>query len=658
MDQHAGPIVGIDLGTTNSLVAVACWPAPTDVPRVLAVDDAGGVLLPSVVRLSPQGRVEAVGAPAREQAERFPGRTVASVKRLMGRSLKDAARDAGFLAYDVVEGAGATARVRLPADEQGERRQVSPQEISAHVLAELKRRAEAALGVPVRRAVITVPAYFDDAQRQATRDAARLAGLEALRLVAEPTAAALAYGLGLRAAGIGAPAQGQVVAVYDLGGGTFDVSVLRISPLGIGDAGQADAGQVAGQGEEAFSVLATAGDTRLGGDDFDFAIVTWLVQRWARPDLLADAHARRALLSMAERAKIELSTSERALVPGWQGLPAAELTRQEFEGLIAPLVERTLASCRRAIKDAQRQLDGRAVESVILVGGATRTPLVRRRVGELFGRAPYTAIDPDCAVALGAAVQGAVLAGATRGALLLDVIPLSLGIETVGGAVAKVLMRNSTVPASASEMFSTSVDGQTSIKLHVLQGEREMASDCRSLGVFHLRGVPPMPAGLPQLRVEFEVDTSGVLTVRATELRSQTALSVQVVPNHGLTREEVARIEAESLASAREDMARHRVADLVANSRLDLVWIERQLARHGAGLPSAQREAIEQGARALREMTERASADWQSVVPDAFQQAKESLDRLSIPLHERAITRTLQGEGNDGSGDQGIEGKG
>jgi molecular chaperone DnaK (HSP70) len=648
----AGPIVGIDLGTTNSLIAVSGWPRASDGPRVVREADgrehAGEALLPSVVRFEADGAV-VVGTRAKAEAPQFPRTTIASVKRLMGRSLRDAGSDVGFVSYEVVQGPGQTARVRLPAPLG---RDVSPQEVSAHVLRALRARAEAGLGVKVERAVITVPAYFDDAQRQATRDAARLSGLEAVRLVAEPTAAALAYGLGVAASGL---RRAQTMVVYDLGGGTFDVSVLRLTPRG--------------GGADAFEVLSTAGDTHLGGDDVDFAVMRWLVERAIdmKPDLPAPSDAaRRRLLAEAERAKIRLSDDESieidlAWLVGADG-PAsrATLTRSTLEGLCAGLIDRTIAACRRALRDARDAMDGQGVEgvdAVILVGGATRMPVVRRRVAEFFGREPYTAIDPDQAVALGAAVQASVIASEERrtasaggagsgtsmnGPMLLDVIPLSLGLETAGGGVAKIIMRNTPVPARASEMFSTQKDGQGSILLNIVQGEREMAVDCRSLGTFHLRGIPPMPAGLAQLRVDFVVDVNGILSVEAVEQRSQRRLRVQIVPNHGLTREEVHRIERESFAFAREDMARHRIADLIANSELDAGWIRTQLARYGTDVPAELRGAIEAALEALEGFITRAKADWQAVVADEFARAKESLDRASMPLHEAAMTRSLR----------------
>jgi molecular chaperone DnaK (HSP70) len=632
------PIVGIDLGTTNSLVAVAIADGKPSAPRILP-DARGRGMVPSVVRFGSDGRAEAVGHDARARSAEFPLATVQSVKRLMGRSLADAEKsgDPTFLSYRVVAGPQGAARVALPGAGGGAaERLVSPQEVSAVILRTLREQASAALGVPVSRAVITVPAYFDDAQRQATRDAARLAGLEPVRIINEPTAAALAYGLGLRAG----QRQEQLVAVYDLGGGTFDVSILRITP----GAGAADhAGVDAPVAADCFEVLATAGDTHLGGDDMDHAVLSALEAAGAPAGTPGE---RQTLRQKAEAAKIALSAVESVEVDLGGG-HRFTLTREKLEALIAPLVERTLESCARALRDASRKLDGQRVGAVVLVGGATRVPLVRRRVAEFFGMEPYTALNPDEVVALGAAVQGSVLASVGVGgarSLLLDVVPLSLGLETVGGAMAKLIVRNSTVPARAREMFSTSVDNQTAVTLNILQGEREMAADCRSLGTYHLRGIPPMPAGIPKLRVEFAVDASGVLSVSAVEERSGKRLSVQIVPNHGLTQDEVERLERESVVNAREDMLRHRIADLVANSRLDVNWISKQLDRLGTELPAALAGDVRARVDALGGLCDRAAGDWTSVDADEFHKAKEALDRASIPLHELSITRSLREE--------------
>ncbi len=642
------PIVGIDLGTTNSLVAVAMWPLTGDAaaraPRVLP-DDAGLAMCPSVVRFGEGEPV--VGVEAKQRAAEFPLTTVGSVKRLMGRSLADAAGDLPYLSYKVVAGPAATARVEVPVGDGV--KVVSPQEVSAYVLRALREQASARLGVPVRKAVVTVPAYFDDAQRQATRDAGRIAGLEVVRIVNEPTAAALAYGLGLRA---GSGLRDQVIVVYDFGGGTFDVSVLRLVAGEAGGGAGGEAGPAAAA--DAFQVLSTAGDTHLGGDDVDHLVMQWLlgeIAAEAGQEIAAVPGVRSAVQAAAERAKIALSDAESTEVvlplPGGRRLVRV-LGRGQLEAMIMPLVERTLECCKRAMRDAAKQLAGESVSAVVMVGGSTRIPLVRRRVAEVFGCEPYTAVDPDQVVALGAAVQAGVLmqqqAGLGRSAVLLDVLPLSLGLETVGGAVAKLIFRNSATPCRASEMFSTSVDGQTSIKLSVLQGEREMAADCRLLGTFHLRGIPPMPAGIPQVRVEFAVDANGVLSVSAVEQRSGKRAAVQIVPNHGLSAEEVERIELESFKHAREDMTRHRIADLIANSALDLHWINRQLKQHAAKLETASREQLEGAVTRLSELAAAARQDWRSVSADEFHKVKESLDRASMRLHEVAIAESLRSQ--------------
>lgn len=649
------PIIGIDLGTTNSLVAI-CDSAG---PRVLPVPGTDGlgnqdVLLPSVVRYEPPHEGDprpfstVVGAEARRAAPDHPATTIASVKRLIGRSATEAASDASFLTYRVVPGDRGNARVEVPLPSGT--LMLSPEEVSAEVLRTLKAAASAALGRDVVKAVITVPAYFDDAQRQATRTAARLAGLDPVRIVPEPTAAALAYGIGLDRAAARNRTTESTVCVFDLGGGTFDVSILRLTP--------ADAENAT----NFYQVLATSGDTHLGGDDIDHLLVDLFTREInAHVGSVADlpAESRRGLLALAERVKITLSDRDQAQVNvdlGPSGSYARTVTRQELTAMMEPLLARMAACCATALREARRKnqlaptpdpSSPQGIDAVILVGGATRIPAVRARVAEVFRLEPYTAIDPDKAVALGAAVQAAILSGSVKGSLLLDVIPLSLGIETVGGAVAKLIMRNSAVPASAKEMFSTSVDNQTSIRLTVYQGEREMAADCRKLGEVHVRNIPPMPAGVPQLEVTFLVDANGVLNLSATERRSGRRASLQVIPNHGLTPEEVDRVERDSITHAREDMTRHRIVDLIANSTLDLKWIELALSRHAAALDPQYATALRARIHDLRSLVTAAEADWKSIDPAVFQRAKETLDRESMRLHEVSITASLRGQATD-----------
>jgi Fe-S protein assembly chaperone HscA len=599
-----GKVVGIDLGTTNSLVAYVRDDGP-----VVIRDASGDGLVPSVVSIDDTGTVY-VGREAQRRLLTDTARTVYSVKRFMGRGIEDVRDEAAFLRFRVSGEHGGVVRIGL-----GER-DLTPAEISAFVLRELKRRADdhfreqGEFDFEVDRAVITVPAYFNDAQRTATRDAGQLAGLEVLRIINEPTAASLAYGLDKRNRG--------TIAVYDLGGGTFDISILKVD-------------------DGVFQVLATNGDTHLGGDDIDRLLMELVLSEVERATRVAGtrselpAEALQAIRKAAIQAKRDLSEHERAeiSVEPREGLPQGfhrVMRREEFEALIRPIVDRTLGPVRQALSDAG--LTPRDIDEVVLVGGSTRVPLVRRLVEDLFNRKPHAELNPDEVVALGAAVQADILVSGRREMLLLDVTPLSLGIETMGGVVSKIIMRNSTVPATGRDAFTTGVDNQTAIEIHVLQGERELAADCRSLKRFRLSGIPPMPAGMPRVEVLLQIDADGILTVSARELRTGIEQRIEVKPSYGLTDEEVermltesfdhaeadfearllieARNEAETVIHATEKSLRHPdFADVVAGDLGDgeLERIQAALLAAKQSMSGADRDAIQQRTHELNDAT-------------------------------------------------------